>query len=451
MQVSPERVHRLNERAPADGEYVLYWMQASQREECNHALEYAITRANKRGQPVIACFGLTPSYPDATLRHYTFMLEGLGGTARALEERGIIFILRISPPDDLAVDLAQSASLVVVDAGYLRIEREWRARVAGNVPCPLIEVESNVVVPVKKASEKLEWSAATIRPKIRRRLPEFLVPPGKQRPEISSLDLGIPGESTDDPVRLLSGLAIEQEPGPVASFTGGTAAARERLSRFLEDGLFRYTKERNDPNAGALSGMSPYLHFGQISPVTIALAVKDTGHPDADVYLEELIVRRELSMNHVHYNPEYDRFSGLPDWALTTLGEHAGDTREYTYTAAEFERAETHDPYWNAAQMEMRKTGKMHGYMRMYWGKKILEWTESPEEAFDIALSLNNRYELDGRDPNGYTGVAWCFGRHDRAWKERPVYGKVRYMNAKGLSRKFDADAYAERVDGMEG
>ncbi|MDT8356970.1 MAG: deoxyribodipyrimidine photo-lyase [Methanomicrobiaceae archaeon] len=451
MTVSPERVHGLHDHANPDGEYVLYWMQASQREECNHALEYAITRANRLGQPMVACFGLAPSYPDAALRHYLFMLPGLFETARALEERGILFVLRISPPDDLAIDLASSASLVVVDGGYLRIERDWRARVAGKVSCPLVEVESNVVVPVRAASEKLEWSAATIRPKIRRRLPEFLVPLERTVLGIPSLDLGIRGEPADDPASLLSGLSVRQEPGPVASFTGGTTAARERLSRFLDDGLDRYAEERNDPNAGALSGMSPYLHFGQISPVTIALAVRKTGHKDADVYLEELIVRRELSMNHVYHNPEYDRFSGLPGWALTTLAEHAGDTREYTYTAGEFERAETHDPYWNAAQMEMKKTGKMHGYMRMYWGKKILEWTDSPQEAFETALSLNNRYELDGRDPNGYTGVAWCFGRHDRAWKERPVYGKVRYMNAKGLARKFDADAYAERVEGLEG
>jgi deoxyribodipyrimidine photo-lyase len=451
MPVNPERIRNLNDNVPADGEYVLYWMQASQREECNHALEYAIARANKLGKPLVSCFGLSLSYPDASLRHYTFMLEGLRETARALEERGILFVLRSSPPDDLAIDLARSASLAVVDGGYLRIEREWREHVAGLVPCPLVEVESNVVVPVRTASKKLEWSAATIRPKIRSRLSEFMVPLERTALKVPSLDLGIKGESTDDPVRLLSRLSIEQKPGPVTHFRGGAREAQVLLSRFLEDGLDRYARERNDPNAGALSGMSPYLHFGQISPVTIALAVRATGHLDADVYLEELIVRRELSVNHVHYNPGYDRFSGLPGWAITTLGVHAKDVREYIYTAAEFERAETHDPYWNAAQMEMRKTGKMHGYMRMYWGKKILEWTESPEEAFEIALSLNNRYELDGRDPNGYTGIAWCFGRHDRAWKERPVYGKVRYMNAKGLSRKFDADAYAERVDGMEG
>ena len=451
MPVSPERVRSLNNLAISGGEYVLYWMQASQREECNHALEYAVTRANRLGQPVVACFGLAPSYPDAALRHYMFMLEGLGETARALEKRGILFVLRISPPDDLAIDLASSASLVVVDGGYLWIERDWRARAAEKVPCPLVEVESNVVVPVRAASEKLEWSAATIRPKIRRRLSQFLAPLERTVPGTPSLDLGIRGEHTDNPASLLSGLSVRQEPGAVAAFTGGTAAALERLSRFLDDSLDRYAEERNDPNAGVLSGMSPYLHFGQISPVTIALAVRETGHPDTDVYLEELIVRRELSMNHVHYNPAYDRFSGLPDWALTTLGDHAGDPREYVYEAGEFERAETHDPYWNAAQMEMKKTGKMHGYMRMYWGKKILEWTESPEDAFEIALSLNNQYELDGRDPNGYTGVAWCFGRHDRAWKERPVYGKVRYMNAKGLSRKFDADAYVEKVEGLEG
>jgi deoxyribodipyrimidine photo-lyase len=226
-------------------------------------------------------------------------------------------------------------------------------------------------------------------------------------------------------------------------------AAQELLMGFIRENLDRYPAYRNDPVAGVLSCMSPYLHFGQISPLSIALNILETKSPSAGTYLEELIVRRELSMNFVHYNPLYDEFSGLPDWARKTLLSHSGDLREYTYRFSEFESARTHDPFWNAAQREMVLTGKMHGYMRMYWGKKILEWSETPEEAYRTALALNNRYELDGRDPNGYAGIAWCFGKHDRAWQERPVFGKIRYMNAAGLNRKFDAARYVARIEAL--
>jgi deoxyribodipyrimidine photo-lyase len=204
---------------------------------------------------------------------------------------------------------------------------------------------------------------------------------------------------------------------------------------------------RNDPNEEAVSNLSPYLHFGQISPLYIALEVLKSGDKGAEVFLEELIVRRELSLNFVYYNRAYDKFEGLPHWARQTLREHQKDKREAVYSPDELEKAQTSDPYWNAAQKEMIRTGKMHNYMRMYWGKRIIEWTRTPEEAFRTALSLNNKYELDGRDPNGFTGVAWCFGRHDRPWPNQPVLGKVRIMKASGLRRKFDADAYARKYE----
>ncbi len=208
----------------------------------------------------------------------------------------------------------------------------------------------------------------------------------------------------------------------------------------------RYEELKNDPTKECVSNMSPFLHFGQISPLHIALRVSETDSPGKDAYLEELIVRRELSVNFVFYNKNYDAFEGLPEWAKKTLKEHEKDPREYVYTLEELENAETHDPYWNAAQREMTLRGKMHGYMRMYWGKKIIEWSRTPENAFKTAVYLNNKYELDGRGPNGFTGVAWCFGKHDRPWKERPIFGKIRYMNANGLKRKFDADGYVAKI-----
>jgi deoxyribodipyrimidine photo-lyase len=222
------------------------------------------------------------------------------------------------------------------------------------------------------------------------------------------------------------------------------------LTEFIKKKLDLYPVKRNDPNQDVTSHMSPYLHFGQISPLYIALRVIDSNSKGKEAYLEELIVRRELSHNYVFYNNKYDKYVSLPPWAKNTLNFHGRDKREYIYSLKDFEGAKTHDVYWNAAQKEMVLTGKMHGYMRMYWGKKILEWTKSPPEGFKIALYLNNKYELDGRDPNGYAGVAWCFGKHDRAWSERRVFGKIRYMNAAGLKRKFNADKYVCKIGEIE-
>jgi deoxyribodipyrimidine photo-lyase len=237
---------------------------------------------------------------------------------------------------------------------------------------------------------------------------------------------------------------IDKSVKPVDRFTGGSNQAKRFLKDFLENKIQNYTSQRNNPNMDSTSNLSPYLHFGQISSVYIALETMKIKN-GSEEFLEELIVRRELSRNFVFYNEEYDSIKGVHNWARESLEKHKSDMRKYIYSKEEFEKAETHDEYWNAAQRQMVKTGKMHGYMRMYWGKKIIEWTKTPQEAFNIALFLNNKYELDGRDPNGFTGVAWCFGKHDRPWVERPIFGKIRYMNANGLKRKFNADAYAER------
>ncbi|MDG6256261.1 MAG: deoxyribodipyrimidine photo-lyase [Methanomicrobiaceae archaeon] len=447
----PERIHHINERSLNKGSYVLYWMQASPRAKSNLALEYAIRRANRLGLPVAALFCLTGEYPGANLRHYHFLIEGVLEAKDALEARGVFFVLRRGSPPVEVADLAGDAALVVADCGYLRIQREWRNAVAGMVKCPFVLVEDNVAVPVRRASPKEEWSAATFRRKIRPHLDRFLILPEPVRPDHSGRLLEIPSEPLASVERVLRRLSIDRSIDPVPSYHGGGREAHRRLTRFLAGVIERFEAERNDPTADALSHMSPYLHFGQISPIDITQQVRKRRSAGADAYLEELIVRRELAVNFVFYNPRYDSYEGLPGWAKATLAAHEGDRREYVYSFEEFEQASTHDPYWNAAQLEMVHTGKMHGYMRMYWGKKILEWSETPAAAFEIAISLNNRYELDGRDPNGYAGVAWCFGKHDRAWAERPVFGKVRYMNAAGLRRKFDADAYVEKVQGYAG
>jgi deoxyribodipyrimidine photo-lyase len=444
--INPSRIKMLNAEKIRTGAFVLYWMQATQRTEYNHALEYSILKANKLNIPLLVYFGLTNSYPEANERHYYFMLEGLNEVQSSLEEKGIkIVIMRISPELG-AVELAKSSSLLVVDQGYTKIEKKWTNYVTENIKCPFIQVESNVIVPVKVASPKEEYSAATFRPKIRKVIDAFLVPLNHNVLKKDSFQLSFPSFDIRNVKRAVSQLEIAKDVKKAKYFVGGNSEAKKHLENFIEKNLDNYLEDKNDPTKQCVSNMSPYLHFGQISPLYIALKVLESNSLGSDSYLEELIIRRELAINFVFYNNHYDSFEGLHEWQKKTLNEHRIDDREYVYSMKELEAAETHDPFWNAAQKEMVIVGKMHGYMRMYWGKKIIEWTKSPEEAYKIALYLNNKYELDGRDPNGFTGVAWCFGKHDRPWKERAIFGKIRYMNAQGLRRKFDIDSYVKMV-----
>lgn len=444
--VEPERLTAANDRPEKSGRFVLYWMQAAQRTRYNHALLYAIARADALGVPVVTVFGLTSDYPEANARHYAFLLEGLGAARRNLEALGIPLVVLRGAPDDAALALAEDAALVVADGATLRIQRAWRARVAARASCSVEEVETESVVPVRTAYPREAWSAAVLRPRIRAALPRFLAPL-EIRPPVRDglgLDLGVSFDVTAQGA--LEALGVDASVPPVAWISGGEDAARERLDGFIDERLAGYATRRNEPAENHVSHMSPFLHFGHISPIEIALAARARRGPDSDAFVEELVVRRELSFNFCAYNPRYDAYDGLPDWARATLAKHARDGRPVTYDAATLDAASTHDPYWNAAQREMVVAGKMHNYMRMYWGKKILEWSATPADAFRTALALNNRYELDGRDANSFAGVAWCFGKHDRPWAERPIFGTVRYMAASGLERKFDIDAYVDRV-----
>lgn len=450
--MKPERIQCRNNKSVQDRAFVLYWMQAAQRAEWNHALEYAIRQANERGKPVVVAFSITDDFPEANERHYAFMLEGLKETQAALAKRAIPLIILHGKPDKTIPQLAKNADLLVMDEGYLRVQQHWRDRIAEQAECTVVEVTTNLIVPVEEASEKENFSAGVFRPRITKQLETYLVPLKHTKPTVSSLKLGFKSVDITPTEKALKKLKIDRSVKASPFFTGGTAQAKKRLRHFIQHKLDDYADIRNDPMADCQSNLSPYLHFGQISPLYVALEVqKSNAKPKSKAaFLEELIVRRELSYNFVYYNSQYDAYDALPAWALRTLNFHAKDKRETLYTREQFERAETHDPYWNAAQQEMVLTGKMHNYMRMYWGKKILEWSKTPKEAFTIALFLNNKYEMDGRDPNGFTGVAWCFGKHDRAWTERPVFGKIRYMNAAGLKRKFDIDAYVEKINTLE-
>jgi len=445
--IQQERLKHLNDKKIRKGKYVLYWMQASQRILDNHALVYAIEKANSLSLPLLVYFGITDNFPEANQRHYHFMLQGLQEVQQNLEKIGVNCVFRHISPDKGAVQLADQASLLVVDRGYLRIQRQWREHVATHISIPCIQIESDVIVPVEFVSNKEEFSAATFRPKISSILKKFLTPVKKPKHIKNNLNLNLETLSLKDISTVIKSLQIDNSVTPVPDFKGGTSEALKKMHHFITKPLAMYSSEKNDPTKNCVSNLSPYLHFGQISPLTIALQMINKDIPGVKPYLEELIVRRELSMNFVYYNTNYDSYQSLPQWCKNTLSTHRSDKRDYVYSLEEFEHAQTHDPYWNAAQKQMVKTGKMHGYMRMYWGKKLIEWTSSPQDAFHIALFLNNKYELDGRDPNAFTGIAWVFGKHDRPWGERPIFGKIRYMNANGLKRKFDIEVYAKKYN----
>lgn len=441
MKVNSKRVHKLNEEPIRDGA-VIYWMSREQRMEDNWALLYAQELARDRQLTVV--FNLVPEFSEATLRQYSFMLEGLKELQSKMEDKNIpLYILSGKPQEEISCFVDEKdGGILVTDFDPLKIKRQWIKGVKDKVNVAFYEVDAHNIVPCRRASQKQEYAAYTIRPKINKLLPEFLVDfpeVKKQEPiEIPSIDWN----------SLYDQLTIDRSVTKVDWIKPGVEAARDRMKGFIQKDIEKYPQHSNDPNKSALSNLSPYLHFGQISAQRIALEVNkaDVSEDAKEEYLEQLIVRRELSDNYCFYNENYDSVEGAPDWAKKTIREHRDDPREYTYSREEFENAQTHDPLWNAAQKEMVERGKMHGYMRMYWAKKILEWTDKVEKAFDIALYLNDKYELDGRDPNGYVGVAWAIGGvHDRAWKEREIFGKIRYMSYNGCKRKFDIDKYIDK------
>ena len=445
--VDTRRILTLKSLPSATGP-VVYWMIRDQRADDNWALLYAQAIALKRHYPLVVAFTLPPIPLEATLRQCTFMLEGLKEVERKLHRKNIPLIVLTGPPVQRLLRFARRnrVSAVVSDFSPLRIHREWQTEVAEQVAASFFEVDTHNIVPCRFVSQKQEYGAYTLRPKISRLLPEFLTafPPLRKHP----YQLAVSPPKVDW-VKAYKSLRVDRSVKPVSTFVPGTAAGRKVLRRFLTHGLERYHDGRNDPTPDAQSQLSPYLHFGQLAPQQVAW---ETQRYDADLksqeaFLEELIVRRELSDNFCLYNDGYDSPEGFPTWARETLADHRRDPREYVYTDTQLERGETHDPLWNAAQREMTTRGKMHGYMRMYWAKKILEWTRSPEEAHRIALHLNDKYSLDGCDPNGYAGVAWSIGGvHDRPWFEREIFGKIRYMSYDGCKRKFDVAAYIAKI-----
>ena len=434
--------------APLKRGTVVYWMSRDQRAADNWALVEAQELALQTHSPLWVVFCLAPTFGYAPLRAYQFMLQGLKEVKEELQTRNIPLSL-LSERKHLPAFLKKiEATVLICDFSPLREPLQWKKELLDAVDISVIEVDAHNIVPAWLASPKAEIGARTLRPKIHRLLPEALAEFPKLEPHPFTNnknvdDLCISFQQATEKIQ------ANNTPPSSNHFTPGTKAGYAQMTLFFSR-LSRYDSGRNNPVVEAQSGLSPWLHFGQISAQRVALETHRS-EPDASLtasFLEELIVRRELADNFCLYRPNYDSVDVFPTWAQVSLTEHLSDPRSYNYSIEIFEKAQTHDPLWNAAQMEMVITGKMHGWMRMYWGKKILEWSVNPEEAMQKALFLNDRYSLDGRDPNGYAGIAWCIGAiHDRAWPPRPIFGKIRYMNDSGAKRKFDTQSYIQRVN----
>ncbi len=433
-----------------NGKCVVYWMQKAQRALDNPALETAIACGNALGLPVVAYFSVIPNYPNANLRHYHFLQQGLHDVAEGMAERGVGFVVRRpSDGDTLEKFLDETRAVMVVgDENVCREPERWRAALARKLRVPFFTVDADVVVP-SAIFGKSYVLLHHFRPHLHKELPEFLAPVKKMnvqhewKGDLDSYSLGKDITEGFD--------KLDRSVEPVNTFTGGTKAGLRRLREFCDHQLKDYDAQRNHPEARGTSQMSPYLHYGHLSPITIALAVKDTverGNATQDVadkYLDELIGWRELAVLFCKYNHNYDNWECAEPWAKKTLMAHAGDKRPWSYSLKQLERAETHDELWNAAQRQMVRDGWMHNYMRMYWAKKILEWSPDAARAYEWAVYLNDKYELDGRDSNGYAGIAWAIvGKHDRPWFDRPVFGLVRYMSGESTGKKFDSKRYIE-------
>jgi deoxyribodipyrimidine photo-lyase len=427
-------------------------MQRAQRGIDNPALNLAIALGNVLSLPVIAVFGLTANYPGAEKRHYRFLVQGLVDAEKDLAKRGVPLVVRLGEPDQVVMELVTelTPAILIGDENPVRVAQLWRRRLAERLQIPFHAVDSDVVVPTS-LFPKEEFAARTLRPKIQRIWDEYLKPLPTPIARVNWQE-ALPRGSRIDPDSLMAELNVGGA-SEIPDYAGGAREALRRLNLFIEHRLPQYATGRNEPTPYMTSELSAHLHFGHISPLTIALKVlaADAPRESIDAYIEELIVRRELAINFVARNPKYDQYEGCPDWGRKTLTAHAKDPRPVIYTARQLEQADTHDPLWNASQKEMVLTGRMHNYMRMYWAKKILEWSPDAETAFGIAVELNDRYEMDGRDPNGYTGIAWAIGgKHDRPWPERPIFGTIRFMSYDGARRKLDSDGYIARVATLE-
>ena len=486
MSYNQARLRRLNDaKTNGAGAYVLYWAQAYRRLDHNHALDYALRCAGELGRPLVVYEGLRRDYPWASRRIHRFVLEGMRDNAAAAAALGLSYWpyveTREQPARGLLRQIADRAALVVTDDYPCFIAPGQSAALALQTNTPVFAVDANSIVPLSLLGAAV-GAAAHLRPRIHKAFAEAwahraarqpVVPPAARAP------IAAPFETWDSGAleKSLDSLPLEQTVAEVPGTVGGSRAAKEGLHEFLKRRLRGYSEDRSAPAApadGHASGLSPYLHFGHLAieeVVESALATLGPWSPeelrvhnrgkregyfsdDADVnaFLDEALTWRDVGF-HWHWTRRADAASlerALPGWALATLGRHAGDERAHVYTLEEWEAGATHDPLWNAAQRELVATGTIHNYLRMLWGKKVIEWSRTPDEAYQTLVHLNNKYALDGRDPNSYSGILWCFGLFDRPWApERPVLGVVRYMSSENTARKFELGPYYEYVNGL--
>lgn len=420
---------------------VIYWMERDQRLHDNWALLYAQQEAVIRKKPLIILFCLRESLSLWNDTQIFFMLEGLKKVKHEANTYSISFFCFKGNPEEILPWYCQKTDVhaLVTDFSPLKEKQESLSRIVPKIQAPIVEVDTHNIVPAWEISTKKEYAAYTIRPKIKRLLSEYLT-------DFQAL-IAHPFQhsNTISDHRLFDLNEVDQTQ---LHYKPGTSEAAATLDQFLNEKLAFYEKRRNDPTTEGQSDLSPYLHFGQLSPQRTALKVisSQSPQPAKDSFLEELIIRRELSDNFCLYEKNYDSIRSFPRWAIHSLEEHLSDKRDFIYSLEDLEHARTHEELWNSCQRSLVKTHKLHGYMRMYWAKKLLEWTKHPEEALAAAIYLNDTYSLDGRDPNGYAGIAWSIGGvHDRAWPDRKIFGKVRYMNENGCRRKFDINHFINR------
>lgn len=437
---------------------IIYWMQEDHRVDYNYALDFAISLANTHNLPLLVYFTLTDNYPEANLRHYQFMLEGLLDVQMKLKHLNINFWFCLGNPIEITNKLKSFANALIFDKSYLNTPLTWKKNIIFSSEIPIYTVDSKLMVPCNLVSNKEEYAARTIRPKLHKLLDSFFnvfdLP--NLNNKTNEFNFSIPEKiNFSDIESLISILNVDKSVYASKYYKGGHKEALKKLNFFLENSFKNY-ENRSNPGFDYGLNMSPYLHFGQISPVEILILAKEymskNKIPNScyEILLEELIIRRELAFNFTSFNSNYYLFNHMTyEWAYLTMKNHLNDPREHEYSLEEFESAKTHDDFWNACMIELIKTGKIHTYMRMYWGKKIIEWTSNYETAFNWMLYLNNKYALDGRDPNSFAGICWCFGKHDRAFKERSVFGKLRFMSYDGLKRKFNMKNYLNRIENL--
>ena len=441
-----------------DGKCVVYWMQRAQRGTDNHAVNLSVSVANHLNLPLVVYFAGISNFPHANLRHYVFLNQGLPDVEADLAERNISFIMRKAPHESHERLLSDvQAAMVIGDENPMREPERWRRELAERIHIPFWTVDTDVVVP-SKLIEKAQYGAYTIRPRLYKLLPEYLKAYENLKAEHTwHRPHGFHADSVHEDMTK-DWKNFDRSVAPVLEWKGGMHAGMARLKTFTTEMLPEYEVRRNHPETDGTSCMSPYLHYGHVGPQTIALAVEaavkvnPTLQSARDGYFNELIAWRELAINFVKYQSNYDSADCAEEWAKRTISEHAHDERERLYTLEQLEAAETYDELWNAAQLQMVRHGWTHNYMRMYWAKKILEWTPDVETAMKYTVYLNDKYFLDGRDPNGYAGIAWAIlGKFDRAWNERPVFGKRRYMSGASTGRKFNSKLYIRQMYALPG